>query len=371
MAELELKHITKKIGDLTIINNIDLSIKSGEFIVFVGPSGCGKSTLLRLIAGLENITSGSLFIDGEDMTYEKPSKRDISMVFQSYALYPHMTVKGNISFGLELEKEDKKTIETKVDKVVEMLNLTPLAKRLPKELSGGQKQRVAIGRAIVRKPKIFLFDEPLSNLDASLRIKTRIEIALMHKNMKNTMIYVTHDQVEAMTLADKLVILNKGHIQQYDTPVNVYENPCNIFTAGFIGSPAMNFIDVVLEQKNNKLCLNLKNEKGEDNYIYLTAEYKDVKNYVGKTITAGIRPEFIQNGFRDIAIINELQDLNSTVYFTEFTGGDAYLFIKLNNTEVISRISPSGLKNIGEDVTLKVLASKILFFNKEDEKRIY
>ncbi|MBP1861765.1 ABC transporter ATP-binding protein [Rhizobium herbae] len=240
MTDLTLKQIRKAFGALEVIKGIDLDVRSGEFVVFVGPSGCGKSTLLRMIAGLEEATSGTIEIGGDDVTYAEPSKRGIAMVFQSYALYPHMTVAENIGFGLSLARRPKAEIAAKVQAAAETLQLTHLLDRKPKALSGGQRQRVAIGRAIVRDPKVFLFDEPLSNLDASLRAQMRLEIAELHARLKATMIYVTHDQTEAMTMADKIVVLNGGGIEQVGSPMELYRNPATPFVAGFIGSPKMN-----------------------------------------------------------------------------------------------------------------------------------
>ncbi|MEY3124338.1 MAG: hypothetical protein RLZZ573_858, partial [Pseudomonadota bacterium] len=242
MAYLNLKHVEKKFGDLRVIKGIDLEIKQGEFVVFVGPSGCGKSTLLRLIAGLENIDGGSLHLDGRDITHLPSSKRDLAMVFQSYALYPHMSVFENMSFALKLANADPAVIQDKVSRAAKILNLTDYLERTPKELSGGQRQRVAIGRAIVRAPKVFLFDEPLSNLDAALRGQTRIEIAKLHRDLGATTIYVTHDQVEAMTLADRVVVLRDGQIEQVGTPLELYDRPANQFVAQFIGTPQMNVV---------------------------------------------------------------------------------------------------------------------------------
>ncbi len=243
MANIQLRNVRKAFGMVEVIKGIDLDIRSGEFMVFVGPSGCGKSTLLRLVAGLEDITSGELSFDGTVVNGLAPSKRGIAMVFQSYALYPHMTVFDNMAFGLTLEKAGKDEIRKRVENAAELLQITPYLERLPKQLSGGQRQRVAIGRAIVRDPKVFLFDEPLSNLDAALRVATRIEIAKLHENMHNvTMIYVTHDQVEAMTLADRICVLRDGLVEQVGTPMELYEKPDSLFVAGFIGSPKMNFI---------------------------------------------------------------------------------------------------------------------------------
>jgi multiple sugar transport system ATP-binding protein len=242
MGTISLKNARKAFGDAVIIPGASLDIKNGEFVVFVGPSGCGKSTLLRMIAGLEDLTSGSILIDGKDMTEEAPSKRGLSMVFQSYALYPHMSVRGNISFGLKMVGMPKAEIEAKVAKAAATLNLTEYLDRKPRQLSGGQRQRVAIGRAIVRNPEGFLFDEPLSNLDAALRVNMRLEIMQMHKDLGATMVYVTHDQVEAMTMADRIVVLNRGHIEQVGSPLELYNKPDSLFVAGFIGSPKMNLI---------------------------------------------------------------------------------------------------------------------------------
>ncbi|MBL0405484.1 sn-glycerol-3-phosphate ABC transporter ATP-binding protein UgpC [Microvirga aerilata] len=243
MADVVLKSVQKSFGKAKIIHGVDLGIRDGEFVVFVGPSGCGKSTLLRLIAGLEDITAGDLFIGGERVNDLAPARRGIAMVFQSYALYPHMNVYDNMAFGLELAKSSKGEIDRKVREAARMLQIEALLDRKPKQLSGGQRQRVAIGRAIVRDPKVFLFDEPLSNLDAALRVQTRIEIAKLHTDTRATMIYVTHDQVEAMTLADRIVVLNAGRIEQVGTPLDLYHRPANLFVAGFIGSPQMNFIE--------------------------------------------------------------------------------------------------------------------------------
>ncbi len=244
MAELELKNVRKSFGTVDVIKGVDLKIKSGEFMVFVGPSGCGKSTLLRLIAGLEDISSGTLSFDGAVVNSMAPSQRGIAMVFQSYALYPHMSVYENMAFGMQLAKSSKEEIKKRVEQAAELLQITPYLTRLPKQLSGGQRQRVAIGRAIVRDPKVFLFDEPLSNLDAALRVATRLEIAKLHHSMNNvTMIYVTHDQVEAMTLADRICVLRDGIIEQVGTPIELYDNPQSLFVAGFIGSPKMNFVN--------------------------------------------------------------------------------------------------------------------------------
>jgi ABC-type sugar transport system ATPase subunit len=253
MAQLSLSDLRKSFGAVEVIRGLNLEIADGEFVVFVGPSGCGKSTTLRMIAGLEDASAGVIALDGRDVTRTRPADRGIAMVFQSYALFPHMTVAGNIGFGLELQKTDRATIAARVAEVAATLHLTPLLQRYPRELSGGQRQRVAIGRAIIRDPKVFLFDEPLSNLDAALRVQMRLEIARLHQRLGATMIYVTHDQVEAMTLADRIVVFNDGRIEQVGSPMELYQNPANRFVAGFIGAPSMNFL--ALGQKGGQMTL--------------------------------------------------------------------------------------------------------------------
>ena len=260
MGSIALENVTKSFGDHTVIPPINLKIDDGSFVVFVGPSGCGKSTLLRLIAGLEDTSTGVIKLDGVDMTDAIPAKRQLSMVFQSYALYPHMTVYNNIAFPLKMANMDKAVIDQKVKDAARVLNLTDYLERRPRMLSGGQRQRVAIGRAIVRQPKAFLFDEPLSNLDAALRVNMRLEISELHQQLKTTMIYVTHDQVEAMTMADKIVVLNAGHIEQYGTPMELYRTPANRFVAGFIGSPKMNFVDGAEAAKFNAASIGVRPE---------------------------------------------------------------------------------------------------------------
>ncbi|HWV09234.1 MAG TPA: ATP-binding cassette domain-containing protein, partial [Pseudomonas sp.] len=254
MADLKIRNLKKGFDGTAIIQGVDLDIRDREFVVFVGPSGCGKSTLLRLIAGLEEVTSGTIELDGQDITDVAPARRDLAMVFQTYALYPHMTVRKNLSFALDLAGVAKKEVEEKVANAARILELAPLLERKPKQLSGGQRQRVAIGRAIVRNPKIFLFDEPLSNLDAALRVQTRLELARLHKDLQATMIYVTHDQVEAMTLADKVVVLNGGRVEQVGSPLELYHHPANLFVAGFLGTPKMGFLRGTLSQIDASRC---------------------------------------------------------------------------------------------------------------------
>jgi multiple sugar transport system ATP-binding protein len=361
MANVVLKDVRKAHGQTEILKGIDLEVDDGEFIVFVGPSGCGKSTLLRVIAGLESITSGSLSIDNQVVNDLPPSKRGVSMVFQSYALYPHMTVRENISFGLRLAKAGKTDIAQAVEQAAEILQLSALLDRKPKELSGGQRQRVAIGRAIVRKPGVFLFDEPLSNLDAALRVHMRVEIAKLHQDLGKTMIYVTHDQVEAMTLADRIVVLNAGRIEQVGTPLELYSSPKNIFVAGFIGSPKMNFIDVKP----------IRSENGESQVRLPCSNAIQVPVAPGllelnRKLTVGIRPEHItvaQNGSDN--------KLTGTVKVVERLGDVSYLHVETNRytDPLMMRVSPDSNYKVGDDIRISLPRAHCYVFA-EDGQRI-
>lgn len=291
MANVSLQSVVKRFGQTQTIHGIDLDIKNGEFVVFVGPSGCGKSTLLRMISGLEEVTEGEIYIDDKCVTNSQPSERGIAMVFQSYALYPHMTVRENMSFGLEVSGESKQYIEQHVNEAAAILKLEELMDRKPRELSGGQRQRVAIGRTIVRKPKVFLFDEPLSNLDAELRVQMRIEISKLHEQLGNTMIYVTHDQVEAMTMADKIVVLRDGRVEQVGSPLDLYHNPQNKFVAGFIGSPKMNFLPVLVQACNSeKITVKLPDSQ------QVTLNFDGSTLIEGQKLEFGVRPEHFFTG---------------------------------------------------------------------------
>lgn len=321
MSKVVLKNVEKTFNKISIIKDFNLEINSGEFIVLVGPSGCGKSTILRMIAGLEEVTSGTILINETAINDIAPSKRGVAMVFQSYALYPHMNVYANIAFSLKLAKTPKETIDKKVKEVAQILQLEELLDRLPKQLSGGQRQRVAIGRAIVRNPQVFLFDEPLSNLDASLRIQTRIEIERLHKHVKTTMIYVTHDQIEAMTLADKVVVLNGGNIEQVGNPTEIYNYPKNIFVAGFIGSLKMNFIDAII--KNQEVYI--------DDVKICDAPLEE-----NTKVTVGVRPEHISIGNNEdytikgkIDIIEHLGEYS--IYYVETKYGIITVKDAINN----------------------------------------
>ncbi len=314
-GKIVLKGVNKSFGDITIIPSVDLEIDDGEFVVFVGPSGCGKSTLLRLIAGLEDATGGRIEIDGIDVSDVPPAQRGLSMVFQSYALYPHMSVRGNIGFGLKMAGEPKETIRQKVEKAAATLNLTNYLDRKPRQLSGGQRQRVAIGRAIVREPKAFLFDEPLSNLDAALRVQMRLEIAQLHESLATTMIYVTHDQIEAMTLADKIVVLNAGNIEQAGSPLELYHHPVNLFVAGFIGSPKMNFLATEVRAASPD-GVTVALPGGREVRVPVTAG----KLRPGDKATLGVRPEHLKAAAQG--------ELVGDVIVVEQLGGETYLYIR-------------------------------------------
>ncbi|MCX5495908.1 sn-glycerol-3-phosphate ABC transporter ATP-binding protein UgpC [Kaistia dalseonensis] len=330
MAGLLLRGIKKTYGTVKVLHGIDLDIKSGEFIVFVGPSGCGKSTLLRLIAGLEDITAGTLQIDGEVVNQLAPSKRGIAMVFQSYALYPHMTVYDNMAFGMKLAKgHSQDEIDKRVRQAADVLQITPYLDRLPKQLSGGQRQRVAIGRAIVRDPKVFLFDEPLSNLDAALRVQTRIEINKLHESMPGvTMIYVTHDQVEAMTLADRIVVLNAGRVEQVGAPMELYHNPDNLFVARFLGSPSMNTIPCVIESGGSDPRVK------PDGCASIPVKATIPASAAGTKGTFGVRPEDLEITTGDFSIFR------GTVDIVEQLGEVTLIYVDVGTTEpVVAKIA--------------------------------
>jgi ABC-type sugar transport system ATPase subunit len=338
MAELKLQKVNKFFDEVQTIFDVDLDIKDGEFVVFVGPSGCGKSTLLRLIAGLETITSGNIQIGDRVVNDLDPSKRGISMVFQSYALYPHMTVRQNMSIGLKVSGIPAAEVTQKVNEAAKILQLDALMERKPSQLSGGQRQRVAIGRAIVRNPDVFLFDEPLSNLDAELRVQMRLEISALHEQLASTMIYVTHDQVEAMTMADKIVVLRAGKVEQVGTPMELYHKPINQFVAGFIGSPKMNFISVMLEKQDGRE-VTLKTTDGE----ILTLMLEEEKKLKDVPMSLGIRPEHISLGSEHSVglqlTINAIELLGGTSYVHASQGKSKELIIEVNSDDVPKRRS--------------------------------
>ena len=363
MASLSLTNINKVYSNgFQAVKDFNLEIEDKEFIIFVGPSGCGKSTTLRMVAGLEDISSGTLKIDGKVMNDVEPKDRDIAMVFQNYALYPHMTVYDNMAFALKLRKVPKDEIDKKVREAAKILDLDKLLDRKPKALSGGQRQRVAMGRAIVRSPKVFLMDEPLSNLDAKLRVQMRIEISKIHKNLGATIIYVTHDQTEAMTLGTRIVVMKDGVVQQVDTPRNLYENPCNLFVAGFIGSPQMNFLDATVEKKEDGVYLNI----GEHDLKVPHAKQQALLDggYVGKTVVMGIRPEDIHD--EEVFINSNLDSVvKSKIKVYELLGAEVYLYFDVDGTQVTARVNPRTTLRNGSDAVFALDMPKIHVFDKE------
>ena len=368
MASLSLKNVCKKYSNgFEAVKDFNLEVQDKEFIIFVGPSGCGKSTTLRMIAGLEEISSGDLIIDGRRVNDVEPKDRDIAMVFQNYALYPHMTVYDNMAFGLKLRKVPKAEIDKMVHEAAKILDLEPLLDRKPKALSGGQRQRVAMGRAIVRNPKVFLMDEPLSNLDAKLRGQMRIELSKLHQRLGTTIIYVTHDQVEAMTLGTRIVVMNAGIVQQVDTPQALYDTPNNLFVAGFIGSPQMNFLDAVVSVEGDNAVLDLGESK-----ITLTGD-KAKKlidgGYDGKTVVMGIRPEDV---YDDEAVIaaNPGTTIQSTVRVYELLGAEVYLYFDYAGANFTARVKPTTTARTGDVVKLALEPTKIHVFDKETEMAI-
>ncbi len=362
MADLKLQNITKRFGNIQVIHDVNLDIEHREFVVLVGPSGCGKSTLLRLIAGLEEISEGQLFIDGADVTQESPSNRGIAMVFQSYALYPHMTVEQNMGFGLKMAGVPAAEVKKRVLEVARILQLEPLLDRKPKAMSGGQRQRVAIGRALVREPKVFLFDEPLSNLDAELRVQMRVEISRLHSELDATMIYVTHDQVEAMTLADRIVILRAGWIEQVGSPMELYHHPDNCFAAQFIGSPKMNLLDSEIKAIGND---NVTVSLPDGNEITLPVDPSH--GNVGDRVKLGIRPEHCAFG-------DEIQGayLQVKVDVSERLGGETFLYGTYDNGKnIVMKASGADRTERGAELTLKLDPRRCYLFtyNKEDESK--
>ena len=368
MVQIALDHIYKKYENATnySVTDFNLHIKDQEFIVFVGPSGCGKSTTLRMIAGLEDISKGELKIEDKVVNNESPKDRDIAMVFQNYALYPHMTVYDNMAFGLKLRKYDKTEIDRRVNDAAKILGLSEYLKRKPSALSGGQRQRVALGRSIVRDAPIFLMDEPLSNLDAKLRVSMRAEIAKLHQRLNTTTIYVTHDQTEAMTMADRIVIMKEGKIQQVGTPQEVYDNPANVFVGGFIGSPAMNFFNVIFKGDR------ISDEEGnfELEVPQGCAKVLNDKGYQDKKLIFGIRPEDLhtENAFLD-TFPNAV--VSATVVVSELLGAESQLYSKIGNTEVVAKVDGRDIKETGSELKLGFDLNRSHFFDPESEMAVY
>jgi len=374
MAEVILKNVSKEFESNQVVQSISLDIRDKEFFVLVGPSGCGKSTTLRMIAGLEEATDGEIWIGGKLVNDIPPKDRDIAMVFQNYALYPHMTVYENMAFGLKLRGYSKKEIDARVREAGEILNMTGLFQRKPKELSGGQRQRVAVGRAIVRKPKVFLFDEPLSNLDAKLRVQMRTELSKLHDRLQTTMIYVTHDQVEAMTMGDKICVMKDGVIQQIAPPLELYDRPSSRFVAGFIGSPPMNFLDVNIVDKNQK-GLWLKEvgaDKSSDSFqLKLMPDMESVaRNHLGKTVVLGIRPEDIFDRLFYAGQIREGSTARVTVEVVEPMGPEKYLYLNTGKNSLVARVEPHNSAKPQQDIDLVFNVSTIHLFDAETGKTI-
>ncbi len=358
MAGVRLKKINKSFGDTKVLHDIDLDVRDGEFLVLVGPSGCGKSTLLRIVAGLENTSSGEIFINEELVNDVAPKNRAIAMVFQNYALYPHMTVFENMAFGLKLKKVAKEQIEKQVMAAAKILGIEEYLQRRPKALSGGQRQRVALGRAIVRDPSVFLFDEPLSNLDAKLRVQMRSEIKKLHKTLKTTMMYVTHDQVEAMTMGDRIVVMKNGYVMQSDAPLNIYKRPANQFVASFIGSPSMNFFEVEV-----KLHAGLSFQSEHFSLSYPKAKSQPLEAYTGQKIILGVRPEHLH-------LDSSRKGMEVTLEVSELMGSESYLHTTLGDLKVISRVDAEQALSVGETLHLNPVFESLHFFNKETGQRI-
>ena len=365
MASVTYDHITKEFGPVVAVSDLNLEIADKEFLVFVGPSGCGKTTALRMLAGLEEITKGQIKIADRVVNDIPPKDRDIAMVFQSYALYPHMTVYDNLAFGLKLRKTPKEEIKRRVQEAADILGIGELLARKPRQLSGGQRQRVAVGRAIVREPKVFLFDEPLSNLDAKLRIAMRSEITKLHHRLQTTFIYVTHDQTEAMTMASRIAVINKGMLQQLDTPQELYDRPDNMFVAGFIGAPAMNFFKAKLRKDNGKLVV----EAGSFNIPIPPERMKAFQGFVDKPIVFGIRPEDIFNpAFVPPGI--HVAAVETKVDVTELMGNEIFLYLLAGSDNIVARVDPRTDFRIGDKVQVSFNLDKCHLFDPETEKAI-
>ncbi len=368
MASLSLRNVTKKYPNgFVAVKDFNLEIADKEFIIFVGPSGCGKSTTLRMIAGLEDISSGELYIDGKLVNDVEPKDRDIAMVFQNYALYPHMSVYDNMAFGLKLRKTPKDEIDKKVHDAAKILDLEHLLDRKPKALSGGQRQRVAMGRAIVRSPKVFLMDEPLSNLDAKLRGQMRVEISKLHQRLETTIIYVTHDQTEAMTLGTRIVVMKDGVVQQVDSPQNLYDRPCNKFVAGFIGAPQMNMIDAQVAKAGSDITLSF----GGHTVALPAAKGKGLEEggYIGKTVTLGIRPEDLHDEEAFLEA-NPKSIFQAEIRVYEMLGSEVLLYFDIDDANFTAKVNPRTTARPGDSIKVAMDLDKVHIFDKETEKVI-
>jgi multiple sugar transport system ATP-binding protein len=363
MASVTYEHVYKRFGDVTAVNDLDIKITDKEFLVFVGPSGCGKTTSLRLLAGLEEVTDGRILIGDRVVNDVPPKDRDIAMVFQSYALYPHMSVYDNMAFGLKLRKVPKAEIDKRVKQAAEILGISQLLDRKPRQLSGGQRQRVAVGRAIVRDPAVFLFDEPLSNLDAKLRVQTRSEISKLHQRLGTTFIYVTHDQVEAMTMATRIAVMKDGLLMQIDTPQNLYDHPGNVFVAGFIGSPSMNFFDATLVEQDGKLFV----DSGTFKLPVPDNKKAGYLPHKGKKVIFGIRPDDVHAASFAPPGINPAP-LKADVDVTELMGNEIFLYLLSGKKSFIARVDPRTHARAGEQIDLIVNMDNMHLFDVQSEK---
>ena len=365
MASVTYEHVTKRFGDVVAVNDLDIHIEDKEFLVFVGPSGCGKTTSLRLLAGLEEVTEGNIYIGDRLVNDVPPKDRDIAMVFQSYALYPHMSVYDNMAFGLKLRKVPKKEIDRRVHEAARILGIEDLLDRKPKQLSGGQRQRVAVGRAIVREPLVFLMDEPLSNLDAKLRVQARAEISKLHQRLGTTFIYVTHDQVEAMTMGTRIAVMNAGVLQQVDTPQNLYDYPANLFVAGFIGSPAMNFFNATLVERDGKVCV----DTGDFVLTVPDDRQETYRPHLGKEIVFGIRPEDVHDPeYAPPGIREALVEARVTV--TELMGNEVIVYLETDHHEFLGRFDPRTSARVGTTISAALNMDRMHVFDRETEKAI-
>ncbi len=367
MASIKFDHVYKRFGEVTVLKDLNLDISDQEFLVLVGPSGCGKTTALRCLAGLEEISDGNIFIGDRVVNDVPPKDRDIAMVFQSYALYPHMSVYDNMAFGLKLRKVPKQEIDRRVKEAAEMLSIGHLLDRKPKALSGGQRQRVALGRAIVRDPAVFLMDEPLSNLDAKLRVQTRAEISKLHQRLKTTFIYVTHDQTEAMTMGSRIAVMRDGVLQQLDTPQNLYDHPANMFVAGFIGSPAMNFFEARLDRSNGGLMVDI----GGSFRVPVPANKFDLLgSHIGKNIYFGIRPEDVHDAHYVPRGVDESARVTTNVDVVEPMGSEIYAYVAQGGKEFIGRFDPRSAARTGHTIDVVLDMDKMHVFDRETEKAL-
>ncbi len=370
MGFLELSGVTKSYGTLEVLHSVNISVEEGEFLVLVGPSGCGKSTLLNMISGLEDITSGTVSIRGRIVNGVHPSKRNIAMVFQSYALYPNMTVAGNITFGLEMHGVPRSDRDRALAEVARLLQIEQLLDRKPGQLSGGQRQRVAMGRALVRKPDVFLFDEPLSNLDAKLRVDMRTEIKKLHLNLGTTIVYVTHDQVEAMTLSTRIAVMNQGYIQQFGLPKEIYEKPKNLFVAGFMGSPSMNLLPARLMEEDGATFAEVSDMRGHIIGLRLPSSAASLRGHTGRSVAVGIRPEAITDPESADRNSDSIQSFRNVISVVEPAGSDTFATFVVSGTDCVARMRSDAVARPGTEFEFAINMEKAVVFDPETTNRI-